>query len=116
MKNIILEKSFEFALNIIEYAELLESKRKYVIATQILKAGTSIGANINEAQSAESRLDFIHKLKIADKESNEVNYWLRLCKFSKTYPNPVGLEDDLLEIKKMLSSIISTSKRNQRKN
>ena len=115
MKNVILEKSFEFALDIIEYTELLESKRKFVIAKQLLKAGTSIGANINEAQSAESRLDFIHKLKISDKEANEVSYWLRLCKYSKTYPNPNGLEEKLLEIKKMLSKIISTSKKNQNK-
>ena len=61
-RNIILEKSLEFALEIIEYSELLEAKRKYVISNQLLKSGTSIGANINEAQPCESRADFIHKL------------------------------------------------------
>ncbi len=111
-RNVIKEKSFEFALKIIEFAEVLESKRKYIIARQILKSGTSIGANINEAQSAESKADFIHKLKISDKEAIETEYWLQLCKHSKTYPNPEGLEADLIEIKKLLNAIISSSKRN----
>jgi four helix bundle protein len=109
-RNVILEKSFQFALNIIEYSELLEDKRKYVIARQILKSGTSVGANINEAQSAESKADFIHKLKIADKEANEIEYWLQLCKMAKNYPDPATLENELLEIKKLLSKIISSSK------
>ncbi|NLB91853.1 MAG: four helix bundle protein, partial [Bacteroidales bacterium] len=61
-KNEILDLSFEFALEIIEYSELLESERKYVIARQLLRSGTSIGANVREAQSSESRADFIHKL------------------------------------------------------
>ena len=76
-RNVVLEKSFEFALRIIYFSELLESKRKYVIAKQILKSGTSIGANIREAQSAESKADFIHKLKISDKEVIETEYWLQ---------------------------------------
>jgi four helix bundle protein len=110
-KNILLEKSFDFALKIIDFAELLESKRKYVITKQILKSGTSVGANIREAQSAESRADFIHKLKISDKEAIETEYWLQLCKYSKTYPNPNKLESDIIEIKKLLNAIISSSKR-----
>ena len=109
-RNIVLEKSFDFALNIIAYSERLEENRKYVIAKQILKSGTSIGANIREAQSAESNADFIHKLKIADKEANETEYWLQLCKHAKSYPDPVELGSTLLEIKKLLSKIISTSK------
>jgi len=60
-ENVIVEKSFRFALKIIEFSELLEESKKYVIARQILKAGTSIGANVREAQSAESKADFIHK-------------------------------------------------------
>lgn len=68
-RNVILEKSIEFALKVISYTELLEDKRKYVIAKQLLRSGTSVGANIHEAQSAESKADFIHKLKIADKEA-----------------------------------------------
>jgi len=62
-KNVILEKSFEFALKIIEFCELLDESRKFVISKQLLLSGTSIGANIHESQSAESRADFIHKLK-----------------------------------------------------
>ncbi len=79
-RNIILEKSLEFALEIIKYSEILEEQKKYVIARQILRAGTSIGANIKEAQSCESRADFIHKLKIAAKEANETEYWLGLLR------------------------------------
>ena len=66
-KNQILELSFEFALQIIEFTELLEEKRKFVIANQLLKSGTSIGANVREAQNCESKADFIHKMKIATK-------------------------------------------------
>ncbi len=73
-KNVILEKSFDFALKIIEFSELLENHKKYVISRQLLKSGTSIGANIREAQSAESKADFIHKLKIAAKEAEETEY------------------------------------------
>ena len=70
--NIILDKTIDFSLEIIDYCEILESKRKYVISKQLLKSGTSIGANIHEAQNAESRADFIHKVKIAAKEIKEV--------------------------------------------
>ncbi len=109
-ENVIVEKSFKFALKIIEYSELLEENKKYVIARQILKAGTSIGANVKEAQSAESKADFVHKLKIADKEANELEYWLQLCRMAENYPNPSLLENELLDIKKILSKIISSSK------
>lgn len=78
-RNEILELSFDFALQLIDYCELLEEKRKYVIARQLLKSGTSVGANIREAQNAESNQDFIHKLKIAAKEADETEYWLLLC-------------------------------------
>ena len=110
-RNEILELSFEFALNIIEYSELLESKRKYVVARQLLKSGTSIGANVREAQNPHSRADFISKLVIAAKEADETEYWLLLCHKSQNYPDPVGLLDMVLSIKKLLSKIISTSKR-----
>ncbi len=110
--NAILNKSFEFALKIIEFAEYLENKHKYVIAKQILRSGTSIGANVREAQSAESKADFIHKLKIAEKELNETEYWLLLCKHSENYPSPNNLLDEVIEMKKLLSVIISSSKKN----
>lgn len=110
-RNIIVEKSIDFSLDIIDFCELLDSKRKYVLSKQLLKSGTSIGANIHEAQSAESRADFIHKLKISAKEANETNYWLILCNRSKHYPSNSKLVEDLLSIQKLLSSIISSAKR-----
>ncbi len=77
--NIILIKSFEFSKNIIEFAERLEKERKFVVSNQLIKSGTSIGANVKEAQNGESKKDFIHKLKIALKEADETEYWLFLC-------------------------------------
>jgi four helix bundle protein len=109
-ENVIVKLTFEFALAIIEFSELLEEKRKFVLAKQILKAGTSIGANVREAQNAESKNDFIHKLKIAAKEADEVEYFLLLCKFSKNYPYDPLLHDQLVVIIKILSKIISSSK------
>ena len=106
----ILELSFEFALEIIEYCEVLESKRRYVIAQQLLKSGTSVGANVREAQNAESKIDFIHKLKIAAKEADETEYWLLLCQQSKSYPSLDSLLDKIISLKKLLSKIISTTK------
>lgn len=111
--NIIVTKSFEFALAVIEYSEELENQKKYTIAKQLLKSGTSIGANIREAQSAESRVDFIHKLKISAKEAEETYYWLELCKYSKSYPNCDYLLPLLIEIQKLLSSIIASTKYNK---
>lgn len=111
-ENIILEKTFEFALLIVEYAESLEGQRKYQIANQVIKSGTSIGANVREAQNAESKADFIHKMKIAAKEADETEYWLLLCKESKNYPFDESLLEKLKQIILVLSKIIGTSKRN----
>lgn len=111
-KNIIVDLTFQFALDCIEFIEILESKRKFVIANQLLKAGTSIGANVREAQNAESKDDFIHKMKIAAKEADETEYWLLICKFSKTYPDNDQLLKNIISIIKVLSKIISSSKRN----
>ena len=110
--NPIVNKSFLFALDIIKYTATLESIRKFVIANQLLKSGTSIGANIWEPQHAESKADFIHKLKISAKEAKETEYWLLLCKYSEGLPDIADKLDKLLEIQKLLSSIISTSKKN----
>lgn len=111
-ENIILIKSFRFAVNIVEYAEILEEKRKFVIANQILKGGTSVGANIKEAQNAESKADFIHKMKIAFKDAEETESWLYLCNELKNYPNPENLLSELSEIMKILNKIIASSKKN----
>lgn len=108
--NLILVKSFEFAKKIVIYTEELGSKRKFVVANQLLKSGTSIGANIKEAQNAESKADFIHKFKIAMKEADETEFWLFLCNELENYPNPEELLKDLFEILKMTNKIISASK------
>jgi len=108
--NLILRLTLEFALDIIEYCELLENHRKFVISQQLLKAGTSIGANVREAQNPESKADFIHKMKIAAKEACETEYWLLLCKMSKNYPKNDILLEKLEVIKSILGKIIFTAK------
>lgn len=110
-QNLIVDLTIQFALNIIEYCELLETNKKFVIARQLLKSGTSIGANVHEAQNAESKADFIHKLKIAAKEADETQYWLILCEKSKNYPFKKDLTTELESIIKVLSKIISSSKK-----
>ncbi len=110
--NIILEKTFDFSLMIINYTEVLRQYRKLEMATQLFKSGTGIGANVNEAQNAESKADFIHKFKIAAKEAEETQYWTRLCLASEHYPNPPGLlQSDLNEICRILNRIIGSSKK-----
>ena len=109
-ENIIVEKTINFSLSIIKYCEALEQDRKYVIAKQLLRSGTGIGANIFEAQNAESKVDFIHKMKIAAKEADETEYWLLLCKESFEVTNDDQLLNDCGSILKVLSKIISTSK------
>ncbi len=108
--NLIVNLTFEFALEIIEFSELLETKRKFNLANQLFRSGTSIGANVFEAQHAESKVDFIHKLKISSKEGNETKYWLLLCKHSKNYPDTDELLKKLDSIQKVLTKIISTTK------
>jgi len=111
-RNELLEVTMELALQIIEYCEILEKERKYVIARQLLKSGTSIGANSREAQGAESKADFIHKLKIAYKEAEETEYWLVLCEKSTMYQNPPEqLKANLKSCQRLLGKIISSSKK-----
>jgi four helix bundle protein len=110
-KNFIVELTFEFALEIIKYTEELEQQRKYIIANQLLKSGTSIGANVHEAQSAESVKDFVHKIKIAAKEAEETRYWLLLCKNSTGYPDIQLLLTKVDAIGKILTRIIYSTKK-----
>lgn len=114
-KNEVLGLSFEFALKVIEFCEILEEKRKYVIARQLLKSGTSVGANVREAQNAHSRKDFIAKCVIAMKEADETEYWLLLCEKSKSYPNPGNLLEAAASLKKLLTKIIATSIKNEQR-
>jgi four helix bundle protein len=111
-ENIILDLTFDFALQIIKYAELLERQKKFQMSNQLIKSGTSIGANVREAQNAESRADFIHKMKIAAKEADETEYWLLLCKLSDNYPFDDQLLVKLKNISLILSKILGTMKRN----
>lgn len=108
--NKIIDLSFQFALDIISFCEELEAAKKYVIARQLLKSGTSIGANVRESQSCESKADFIHKLKIAAKEAEETEYWLLLCKHSESYPFRPQLIENIVVIQKIIGKIISTTK------
>jgi four helix bundle protein len=110
--NVIVQRSFDFALAIIEFSEVLQENKKFVLANQVLRSGCSIGANIKEAQSAESKADFIHKMKIASKEAEETEYWLELCDLSKSCPSPGSLLIEIESILKILSKIISSSKSN----
>jgi len=111
-KNIILEKSVAFAISVISFSEDLEKNKKFVISKQILRSGTSIGANIHESQNAESRADFIHKLKIAAKELEETKYRLLLCENVESYPYNYELDIKLKELGLILYKIISSSKKN----
>lgn len=104
--NIIVDLTFEFSLKIIEFIELLESKRKFNLANQLFRSGTSIGANVWEAQDAESKADFIHKFKISSKEVNETKYWLLLCKSAKSYPDSSLLLAELETIQKVISKLL----------
>jgi len=108
--NLIVDLTFGFSLKIIAFSELLESKRKYNMANQLFKSGTSIGANVKEARGAESKDDFRHKCKVAYKEAEETEYWLNLCKHAESYPFEQDMLDDVQSIIKILGKIISSSK------
>jgi four helix bundle protein len=112
--NPLVNKSFEFAKLILIFGDELTNDKKFVIANQVVKSGTSIGANINEAQNAESKSDFLHKLKIATKEAEEVEYWLLLISEVYKQYKINHLINGVTEILKMLNSAISTLKRNNK--
>ena len=110
--NPILRLTFDFSLKIIAYTEDLEKLRRFPLGNQLFKSGTSIGANAMEAQNAESKPDFIHKLKIAAKEAEETQYWLMLCERAENYPDTANLLLELEEIHKVLGSILKSAKKN----
>ena len=113
MENVIEAKSFRFAVRIVKLCKhLRDTKNEYILSKQLLRSGTSIGANIAESQHAQSKADFISKLEIALKETSETKYWLRLMKetgllsaseFDSIFP-------DCIELEKLLVSIIKTTK------
>src|ERR1700744_1343775 len=108
--NLIVDLTFSFSLKIISFTEKLELKRKYNMANQLFKSGTSIGANVREAQGAESKDDFRHKCKVAYKEAEETEYWLKLCQYSENYPFEQDMMNDVQSIIKMLGKIISSTR------
>lgn len=111
-ENPVVAKSLQFAVDIVKFTDVLSENRKWKIADQLLKSGTSIGANIREAQNAESKSDFIHKFKISAKEIEETKYWLELIELSFDNFDISNLYDKLDELAKITNSIIATSKRN----
>ena len=115
-ENIIKDKSFAFALRIIKmYRFLCENKKEFVLSKQLLRCGTAIGALIKEAEHAESKADFIHKIAIAQKEANEAGYWIELLFRSEYIDENVyqSVISDAQEIHKIISSILISSKRNR---
>ena len=113
MSNITEKKSYEFAVRIVKlYKHLSDAKKEYVMAKQILKSGTSIGANVAEAEQAQSRADFISKMNIALKEAVETDYWIRLlCDTGfLTEEEKNSILPDCKELERLLTSIIKNSK------
>lgn len=113
--SLLRDKSFAFALRIVKLNHYLVVEcREYDLAKQIIRSGTSIGANIEEAAHAQSKTDFVHKLSIAQKEACETNYWLRLLKESLILRPKLAdhLISDCVELQRILAASIKTAKRN----
>ena len=115
--SIVVEKSYSFSLKIIElYKYLAFEKKEYVLSKQILRCGTSIGANVEEGQAAISKRDFASKNSIALKEARESHYWLRLLRDSDYLPQKFNsLISESEELKRILTSIVKTTQENLKK-
>jgi four helix bundle protein len=112
-KNVILDKSFNFSLKVIELNKVLTSKNEYILSKQILRSGTSIGANIEESTAAQSRKDFLSKVTIASKEARETRYWLRLLEKSQLVKHDYQTYlTEIDEIIRILTAIVKTSEKN----
>ncbi len=112
-ENTLREKSYSFALRIVKMCKYLgEEKKEFVLSKQILRSGTSVGANIEEANQGQSKADFIHKLSISLKEAVETNYWLRLLRDSEylSETQAESLLTDCRELEKLLTASIKTAK------
>ncbi|WP_265658201.1 four helix bundle protein [Francisella philomiragia] len=111
--NLILDKSFNFSIRVVKlYKYLCENKKGYVLSKQLVRSGTSIGANINEAQAGQSKADFIARMCIASKEARETKYWINLLiktdYLDKDDKHVQSIVDDIDEIVKLLTSIIKS--------
>ena len=118
MNNAIEDKSFQFAVRIVKLCKYLqEDKKEYILSKQLMRAGTSIGANIAESQQAQSRADFVSKLNIALKEAVETNYWIRLLRATE-YMNDSEFSSmfaDCRELEKLLTAIINATRNSTNK-
>ncbi len=111
--NVVKEKSFAFAVRVVAlYKFLTDEKKEYILSKQVLRSGTAIGALVREAEQAESKKDFVHKLAIALKEANETEYWLELLHKTEylNAPEFLSIHNDVVELLKLLTSIIKSSK------
>lgn len=114
-ENVVKNMSFGFAVRIVKlYRYLFEEKKEFVMSKQLLRAGTSVGAMVREAEHAESKADFKHKMGVAQKEINEAIYWLELLKETDylTKEQFESMENDAIEIIKLITAIIKTTKTN----
>lgn len=113
-ENVIKEKSFDFSLRIVKLYKYLQGENEFVLSKQLLRSGTTIGALVREAEQAESKADFIHKMAIALKEANETQYWLELL-YQSGYLEEMqfsSINAETIKMLKLLTSIIKTSKNN----
>lgn len=112
-ENIIIDKTFNFSLSIISLFKKLQEEKEFIISKQLLKSGTSIGANVEEATAAQSKRDFINKMSIASKEARETKYWLRLLNNSEL--TTLNVLDEIKEVNhiiNIITKIIITAKNN----
>ena len=112
MNNVIEEKSFQFAVDAVKTAKKVRSEHKeYDLTGQFVRSGTSIGANVNEAQKAQSRKEFIAKMSIASKEANETRYWIRLMKATGYLEEETGnrLQEQASELIRLLTRIVKST-------
>ncbi len=117
-ESIIKNKSFEFALRILDLYKEMQDKKEYVLSKQILRSGTSIGANVVEALAGQTKKDFAYKMSIASKEARETLYWLELIEYAVIIENTKikTLKNDIDSIIKILTSIVKTTQQNLTKN
>ncbi len=110
-QSLVKDKSYAFALRVIKVARWLREQKEFEIASQILRSGTAIGSNIEEALAGVSRADFVAKMAIASKEARESHYWLRLLRDAKIVPEAkiALLETECLELIRMLTAIVKTA-------
>ena len=112
-ENVLLKKSFEFSLEIVDFVQEIKELKHFELASQLVRSGTSVGANIVEAQRAESKKDFIHKLRISLKEADETKYWLRIIDLKIKQVDKELLKENE-ELIRLLVSIINSTKKNMR--